>query len=67
MAGSGLTVRELQVLRLVALVGAKEAAHQLGISTRTIHVHRHNAHRKLGAHSQSEAHRKLGWLQVPEA
>lgn len=59
-----LTVRELEVLRLVAAgLSAKEVAGKLQISPRTVEVHRNNMLKKLGVKNSTElvavAHRLL--------
>ena len=47
-----LSVREIEVLRLVALgLSTKEIAGRLEIGTRTVETHRGNLMRKLGVHS----------------
>jgi DNA-binding NarL/FixJ family response regulator len=51
-----LTRRETQVLeRLARGLSASEAARELGISPKTIDVHKRNLYAKLGARSQVEA------------
>jgi two-component system response regulator NreC len=50
-----LTLREVQVLRLIALGHTSvEIAHSLGLSPRTIETHRANIHRKLELTTRAE-------------
>lgn len=52
----GLTAREAQVLRLVALGGSNRyVAGRLGVSGRTVQKHLENAFRKLDVTTRSEA------------
>lgn len=54
-ANEGLSLRELQVLDLLrAEKSTKEIAFQLGLSPRTIDIHRANIKRKLGLRSGTE-------------
>ena len=47
--GTGLTYREIEVLRAIAQgSSSREIARQLGVATTTIEVHRRNIRRKLG-------------------
>ena len=51
----GLTAREAQVLRLIAMGHANKAiAEHLGVSFKTVDHHRTNLMRKLGVHSTAE-------------
>ena len=51
-----LTPRELEVLRaLIGGMGNKTAAHRLGLSVRTVEMHRSRLLRKLGIRSLAEA------------
>lgn len=53
---SALTPRELEVVRaLVGGMGNKIAAHRLGLSVRTVEMHRSRLLRKLGVRSLAEA------------
>jgi len=53
--GNYITARETEIIRLLAGgLRAKEAAAQLGVSTRTIEAHRANLMRKLGLRSTVE-------------
>ncbi|HEY0012581.1 MAG TPA: LuxR C-terminal-related transcriptional regulator [Allosphingosinicella sp.] len=53
---STLTPRELEVVRaLVGGMGNKTAAHRLGLSVRTVEMHRSRLLRKLGVRSLAEA------------
>jgi two-component system response regulator NreC len=50
-----LTVREAEVLRLIALGHTNvEIARQLGVSARTVETHRANLHGKLGLRTRAE-------------
>lgn len=50
-----LSVREREVLQLLAEgLSSKEAGARLGISHKTVHVHRANLKQKLGLHSDAE-------------
>ncbi|HEY5194938.1 MAG TPA: response regulator transcription factor [Solirubrobacteraceae bacterium] len=54
-AGDGLTPREREVLRLIALGHTSvEIAQKLGLSPRTIETHRARIHRKLGLSTRAE-------------
>jgi FixJ family two-component response regulator len=60
-----LTAREAEVARAV-LRGLlnKQIAHELGISLKTVEIHRHNAMEKMGASSAADLVRLLvaaGW------
>lgn len=49
-AGDALTSREIEVVRAIATGHTNEStAHLLGISIRTVEVHRYNARLKLSA------------------
>ncbi|HEX8194420.1 MAG TPA: LuxR C-terminal-related transcriptional regulator [Allosphingosinicella sp.] len=53
---AALTPRELEVVRaLVGGMGNKTAAHRLGLSVRTVEMHRSRLLRKLGVRSLAEA------------
>jgi DNA-binding CsgD family transcriptional regulator len=53
---AGLTPREADVMRLVALGRSNaDAAEALGLSVRTVHKHVERAFAKLGVHSRSQA------------
>jgi DNA-binding NarL/FixJ family response regulator len=64
---SPITERESQVLRLVSLGHSnKETAAQLGLSVKTIELHKANAMQKLGLEGRIELLRyalNCGWLQ----
>ncbi len=50
-----LSVREVEVLRLIALgYTSVEIARKLGLSTRTVEIHRAHIHGKLGLRTRSE-------------
>lgn len=66
MAGEPLSPREREVLRLIVEFGVPETAKRLGISASTVDMYRSRAYTKLGAHSQADAHLRLGWLRLPE-
>jgi DNA-binding NarL/FixJ family response regulator len=54
--GSGLTPREVEVLRLVAGGESNaEIAHRLGLSVHTVERHAANVYRKLGARGRADA------------
>jgi DNA-binding CsgD family transcriptional regulator len=56
LVGSGLTRREAEVLRLVALGGSnRDIASRLGVSSRTVQKHLERAFRKLGVTTRSAA------------
>ena len=56
LRGAGLTVREAEVLRLLALGRTNaEIATELTVSVRTIHKHLENVYEKLGARSRTQA------------
>jgi DNA-binding CsgD family transcriptional regulator len=56
LVDNGLTTREAEVLRLVALGGSNRgAAERLGLSERTVQKHLERAFRKLGVATRSEA------------
>ena len=65
-APSGLTDRELQVLRMLAGGdAAKQVALQLGCSVSTIHNHLHHVYQKLQVNGQAQAlllARERGWV-----
>jgi len=64
---SPVTARESQVLKLVSLGHSnKEVAAQLGLSVKTIELHKANAMQKLGLEGRIELLRyalRCGWLQ----
>jgi DNA-binding CsgD family transcriptional regulator len=61
----GLTAREAQVLRQVALGGSnRDVALRLGLSDRTVQKHLQNAFRKLGVTTRSAAS-AIAW-RAPE-
>ena len=68
-ASSGLTGRELEVLRLLADgLSPARVAEELVISPKTVGTHIERILRKLGVHSQSQAivaAYREGWAQVP--
>ena len=52
----GLTPRELQMLAMLARgLAAKEIAHELGVSEKTVRNHVSNIYRKLGIYDRSQA------------
>lgn len=54
-AASGLTVREIQIVRLLAQgFIVKEIAGQLDISVRTVETHKYHVYKKLGINNQIE-------------
>lgn len=54
-AASGLTVREIQIVRLLAQgFIVKEIAGQLNISVRTVETHKYHVYKKLGINNQIE-------------
>ena len=56
LVGEGLTAREAEVLRLVALGGSnRDVAEKLGLSDHTVKKHLEHAFRKLGVGSRSAA------------
>jgi DNA-binding CsgD family transcriptional regulator len=56
LGAQGLTPREVEVLRLVALAGSnRHIGNRLGVSERTVQKHLENAYRKLGVTGRSEA------------
>jgi DNA-binding NarL/FixJ family response regulator len=56
LTGHGLTTREAEVLRLVALGGSnRDIAARLGVSDRTVQKHLERTFRKLGVSSRSAA------------
>jgi DNA-binding CsgD family transcriptional regulator len=56
LTGAGLSPREAEVLRLVALGGSnRDVAARLGLSARTVQKHLENAFPKLGVRTRSEA------------
>jgi DNA-binding CsgD family transcriptional regulator len=56
LAGAGLTPRESDVVRLLALGRSNaDAAETLGLSVRTVQKHVEHAFSKLGVHTRSEA------------
>jgi DNA-binding CsgD family transcriptional regulator len=61
-----LTPRQLQVLRLIADgLTSRQIATELGISERTVEVHRDAIYRRLGVHSALDAIRlalRRGWV-----
>jgi putative nucleotidyltransferase with HDIG domain len=63
---SGLTDRELQVLRMLATgAAAKQVALELGCSVSTVHNHLHHVYRKLNVTGQAQAllmAREMGWV-----
>lgn len=62
-----LSPRELEVLSLVVLGNAnKEIAEELGISPRTVEIHRSNMMRKLNARSTSDAVRVALYAGIDE-
>ncbi|HVT54953.1 MAG TPA: LuxR C-terminal-related transcriptional regulator [Xanthobacteraceae bacterium] len=62
-----LSPRELEVLSLVVLGNAnKEIAEDLGISPRTVEIHRSNMMRKLNARSTSDAVRVALYAGIDE-
>lgn len=64
--GQGLSPREWDVLRAVALFGGqKEAARELGIAYQTLKNHISHVYHKLGVTTQSEALVAVGWLHLP--
>lgn len=68
MPDARLTAREVQVLRTLARSqGARKiAAHDLGISIRTVANHQRHAYAKLGAASLVDALDRLGWIKPGE-
>jgi DNA-binding NarL/FixJ family response regulator len=64
-----ITDRERSVLRLMAIGNSnKEIAAELGISVKTVEVHKTNAMRKLGLRGRADVVRYAvlnGWLQDP--
>jgi len=47
-----LTARERQVLVLIAAgMSSRQIAEKLGVAFKTVVVHRHNIHKKLGVHN----------------
>jgi two-component system response regulator NreC len=53
--GDGLSVRETEVLRLIALgYTSREIAAKLHLSSRTVETHRARVHHKLGLNSRAE-------------
>lgn len=55
-----LTGREREVARLIALgLSSKEIGRRLGISDKTVQVHRNHLMEKLGAHSAAEVTRRV--------
>lgn len=55
LGSSGLTVRERQVLSMIAQgMSNRDIAERLGVSLKTVDNHRTNLMRKLGAHSAGE-------------
>jgi len=58
---ANLTSREAEVVKLVCSgLRSAEIARQLGISARTVEVHRYNAYKKLGTQSSTELMLLLG-------
>jgi DNA-binding CsgD family transcriptional regulator len=56
LVAEGLTPRQAEVLRLVALGGSnRAAAARLGVSDRTVQKHLEHAYRKLGVSTRSDA------------
>jgi DNA-binding CsgD family transcriptional regulator len=66
--GNGLSQRESEVLRLIALgYSNKEVANRFDISIKTVEVHKANAMRKLEMQSRVDIIRFAilqGWLQA---
>jgi DNA-binding NarL/FixJ family response regulator len=59
--------RQVQVLAACLQAGSrKEAAESLGLSLRTIDRHLSQLYIRLGVDCQTDAAKKLGWLQIPE-
>ena len=64
-ARSGLTEREIDVLRLLSLGSTySEIGKQLGISLHTVTSHIKKSYRKLGAHSAAEAVTRAAELRL---
>jgi two-component system response regulator NreC len=55
LTNEDLTVREVEVLRLIALgYTTVEIAHKLRLSPRTVETHREHIHRKLGVRTRAK-------------
>jgi DNA-binding NarL/FixJ family response regulator len=67
---TGITDRETEVLRLMALGHSnKEISGSLGVSVKTVEVHKSNAMRKLGLQGRIDVVKYAvlqGWLHAPD-